>query len=133
MMRAGEQAGGQVDFACSSALYRTNDAGNCVPEEGIVGELKSELFVALGERVAGVAILLAGQRRRQCVGDLLRLQPGRNRGLDLLIPTQALRGEQVLVERADQDEHLVSSLLEELDHATERLPLQRCSQVDPGI
>src|SRR5262249_10658533 len=102
-------------------------------EERVFHELIGEPLVTLGERMAGVAILVTGQRRRKGVGDVPLAQPGPDRGLDLLISLQTLRREQVLVERADLDEHPVSSLLKKLDHPLKRTPLQRRFQVDPGI
>src|SRR5262249_2183295 len=125
--------GAEVGLGGSSVWYEADRVRDSGAEEWVARELIGELPVSLGERMAGVAILWAGQRRRHRVGDTPRAEPVPNRGLDLLISPQALGAEQVLVEGADQDEDAVPSLQEKIDHAPECLPLQGRGQVDPRI
>src|SRR5690242_10346119 len=83
--------------------------------------------------MAGVAIQLAWQGWWRRVCNVVCFEPGCDRGLDLLIPSQACRVEQVLVERTDEHEHAVASRLKDLNHALKRLPLQGFLQIHPGI
>jgi len=83
--------------------------------------------------MAGVAIERTGQWFRDDVRNLLRLKPGGDCGLDLLIALPAFRVQQVLVEGTHQDEHAVSPSLENLNYVLECVPLKRRIRIDPGI
>src|SRR5262245_1939716 len=63
------------------------------------------------EWMAGVAVEFARQRRRRDVRNLIRLQPGRDGRFHILIPRAARRGQQVLIERADQNKDAVAAAL----------------------
>src|SRR5690242_9293078 len=99
------------------------------PKEWMARKLPSELRVPLGEGMAGVAVQVAGEWRRDRVGNLLFQEPGGDRGLHVLIGFQARRSQQVLVEGTDEHEDTVASLLEERDDALKGPPLERRIQV----
>jgi hypothetical protein len=59
--------------------------------------------------VAGVAVEFAWEDGGAEVGDVLSVEPGRQFVSEGMVRRKAVRGDHVLVERADDDEEVVAS------------------------
>jgi hypothetical protein len=74
--------------------------------------------------MAGVCIHVAGQHVRDKVADPVRLKPIGHASLYCCVRLDAVSQQQVFVEGAHQNEHVIAPVSEDLDGSAKRFPLE---------
>ena len=100
--------------------------------EALVGiDPFGQQFVTIRERVAGVGIQLAGQGLRYDSRNLVLSEPGYNAFPDLSISRPVVLGQHMFVERSEDYQDIVSTLVQGGQHALKGTPLKGRVKINP--